>query len=158
MEILSEGNDLRSNLQLFEDFGAKSMYLRQGYVITSHSLLWDVITYPCLSYLLLAPKSSFICTHMRSRDDFRFAPSQWETALLCNYVSHWLGASLASALRSGTHFEKGLLTHKWHLTKIIIAVIMIRMIKSGHKFAQAMATELIIILEVRVTCILTRFG
>ena len=29
----------------------------------------------------------------------RFAPSQWETALLCNDGSHWLGASLESALR-----------------------------------------------------------
>ena len=28
----------------------------------------------------------------------RFPPSQWETALLCNDVSHWLGASLESAL------------------------------------------------------------
>ena len=26
-----------------------------------------------------------------SRADSRFAPSQWETALLCNDVSHWLG-------------------------------------------------------------------
>ena len=25
------------------------------------------------------------------RNDSRFAPSQWETALLCNNVSHWLG-------------------------------------------------------------------
>ena len=32
-----------------------------------------------------------------SRADFKFAPSQWETALLCNDVSHWLGASLTSA-------------------------------------------------------------
>ena len=24
----------------------------------------------------------------------RFVPSQWETALLCNDISHWLGASL----------------------------------------------------------------
>ena len=32
------------------------------------------------------------------RTDSRFAPSQWETALLCNDVSHWLGASLKSAL------------------------------------------------------------
>ena len=30
--------------------------------------------------------------------DYRFAPSQWETALLCNDVSHWLGANLESAL------------------------------------------------------------
>ena len=28
----------------------------------------------------------------------RFAPSQWETALLCNDVSHWLHASLESTL------------------------------------------------------------
>ena len=32
------------------------------------------------------------------RADSRYAPSQWETALLCNDVSHWLGASLKSAL------------------------------------------------------------
>ena len=32
------------------------------------------------------------------RADFRFVPSEWETALLCNGVSHWLGASLESAL------------------------------------------------------------
>ena len=28
------------------------------------------------------------------RADSRFAPSQWETVLLCNDVSHWLGTSL----------------------------------------------------------------
>ena len=32
------------------------------------------------------------------RDASRFVASQWETALLCNDVSHWLGASLESAL------------------------------------------------------------
>ena len=32
------------------------------------------------------------------RADARFVSSQWETALLCNDVSHWLGASLESAL------------------------------------------------------------
>ena len=30
--------------------------------------------------------------------DSKFAPSQWETALLCKDVSHWLGASLESTL------------------------------------------------------------
>ena len=34
----------------------------------------------------------------RFRVDSRFAPSQWETALLCNDVSHWLGANLESTL------------------------------------------------------------
>ena len=33
-------------------------------------------------------------SHWLSRSDSRFAPSQWETALLCNDVSHWLAVSL----------------------------------------------------------------
>ena len=33
-----------------------------------------------------------------SRADSRFASSQWETALLCNDVSHWLGASPEAVL------------------------------------------------------------
>ena len=40
------------------------------------------------------PKLMCSCTWA----DSRFAPSQWEMALLCNDVSHWLGASLESAL------------------------------------------------------------
>ena len=32
------------------------------------------------------------------RADSRFVPSQWETALPCNDVSHWMGANLESAL------------------------------------------------------------
>ena len=32
------------------------------------------------------------------RADSRFVPSQWETVLLCNDVSHWLCASLESSL------------------------------------------------------------
>ena len=34
------------------------------------------------------------------RVDSRFAPFQWETILLCNVISHWLGVSLESALYS----------------------------------------------------------
>ena len=34
------------------------------------------------------------------RSDSRFAPSQWETSLQSNTVSHWLGANLESALVS----------------------------------------------------------
>ena len=39
------------------------------------------------------------------RADSRFAPSQWETALLCNDVSHWLGASPVLQYR---------VDHPWH--------------------------------------------
>ena len=34
-----------------------------------------------------------------SRADSMFAPSQWETSLQSNDVSHWLGANIESALR-----------------------------------------------------------
>ena len=40
---------------------------------------------------------------MPSRAYSRFAPSQWEMALLCNDISHWLGAILESALPSILH-------------------------------------------------------
>ena len=36
--------------------------------------------------------------HTGYRADSRLAPSQWETALLCNNISHWLGTNLESAL------------------------------------------------------------
>ena len=42
--------------------------------------------------------STWIPTH---RADSRFALSQWETALPCNDVSHWLGANLDSDLYTG---------------------------------------------------------
>ena len=35
--------------------------------------------------------------------DSRFVSSQWETALLCYSVSHWLGANLESALITNIH-------------------------------------------------------
>ena len=41
-------------------YEARGRYLSQGYVITSRSLLWDIITYPCLRYLLLATKSTYV--------------------------------------------------------------------------------------------------
>ena len=39
----------------------------------------------------------------------RFAPSQWETALLCNDVSHWLGATITMT------------SHERHLTVCLTA-------------------------------------
>ena len=37
------------------------------------------------------------------RADSRFAPSQWEMALLCNDISYWLGTSLESYVASIKH-------------------------------------------------------
>ena len=38
------------------------------------------------------------------RADSWFEPNQWETALLCNEVSHWVGASLKSDLNCTAHY------------------------------------------------------
>ena len=54
-----------------------------------------------------------------SRADSRFAPSQWETALLSNDVFHWLGANLESALwlpidnHFHIHLGKSMRCHKF---------------------------------------------
>ena len=60
---------------------ARSLHLQQCW------LTINVI----LGFFLHSHKTNF-------RADSRFAPSQWEAALLCNNVSHWLSASLESAL------------------------------------------------------------
>ena len=52
------------------------------------------VTPQSLKTLCLGALDSFIFF----RADPRFVPSQWETALLCNDISHWLGAILESAL------------------------------------------------------------
>ena len=41
---------------------------------------------------------SAISAQTEYRADSWFAPSQWETALLCNDISHWLDANLELAL------------------------------------------------------------
>ena len=44
--------------------------------------------------------------------DYRFASNQWETSLQSNAVSHWLGASLDSALNY-SWWQAPLWCHKW---------------------------------------------
>ena len=44
---------------MYEDFGPRSRYLKQGLLIASHIVLWDAINYPCMRYLIQAPTSSF---------------------------------------------------------------------------------------------------
>ena len=62
--------------------------------------------FDALSENLISVKAEWIMWKLvmrgwsRSSADSRFVPSQWETPLLCNDVSHWLGANLESALRS----------------------------------------------------------
>ena len=65
------------------------------------------------------------------RADSRFAPSQWETALLRNNVSHWLGANLEPALMA----YQAMLTHL-SLNKMaaILQLMFFRCIFVNEKF------------------------
>ena len=54
------------------------------------------VNYNCTGKQLLYVYKCRAMVHHRA--DSSFASSQWETALLCNDVSHWLGAILESAL------------------------------------------------------------
>ena len=48
-----------------------------------------------------------------TRPDARFVPSQWETVLLCNDVTHWLSANLESALITPTYANPELIPKEW---------------------------------------------
>ena len=58
------------------------------------------------------------------RADSRFTPSQWEMALLCNNVSHWLGTNLESVLclrsRCRDRDYQTTLTHCGRVTHICV--------------------------------------
>ena len=71
-------------------FGYQSSAILRCYIKLKH--FFCVI----ISYTI----NNFIPNKATPRADSIFAPSQWETALLCNNVSHWLGASLQSALHT----------------------------------------------------------
>ena len=68
---------------------------RLAWFIGSASLPWVCyITLDSFTVSLHSPRYYICCI----RADSTFGPSQWEMALLCNDDSHWLGASLESAL------------------------------------------------------------
>ena len=74
--------------------GALLEFVDNGSVRTNFThILQGCFTVPGASMQLLGAKEAPI-----NRADYRFAPSQWETPLLCNDISHWLDASLESAL------------------------------------------------------------
>ena len=68
-----------------------------------------VITWPAeVLPLYSARPSAGTVLSTKFRANSRFAPSQWETALLCNNITHWLGASLESALKFHVSIEVSL--------------------------------------------------
>ena len=64
----------------------------------------------------LHPKANKLKEDTSIRVDSRFAPSQWEMSLLCNDVSHWLGANLESALSMVKSWP---VYHHWNRNVII---------------------------------------
>ena len=62
-----------------------------------------------------------VATHQSKaelRDQSRYAPSQWETALHCNDVSHWLGAYLDWSLRTDSHDHRSTYkTGTWYMLR-----------------------------------------
>ena len=58
----------------------------------------DVMTAHTTTALILGLCPANERRRYNNRADSMFAPSQWETVLLCNDVSHWLGANLETAL------------------------------------------------------------
>ena len=91
----------------------------------------------------------------KCRADSRFVPGQWETALLCNNVSHWMGANLESALQmilssqpcgvlndiaSYYHQRRSAIWAPFHKQKMSIwlklsqVILTWIIIQSGHKF------------------------
>ena len=65
--------------------------LRVGEIMERRKLFCNPFPWAVLICLQCVKQSN-------NRVESMFAPSQWETALLCNDVSQWLGASLESAL------------------------------------------------------------
>ena len=68
----------------WEDFDTGSRYLGLGLVITSHRILWDVITYPCPRYLLLMPKSSYTAAKIH----WVFHAGWFPMCVWCNFSQH----------------------------------------------------------------------
>ena len=69
-------------------------------------------------YIFVTSVTTSMYRSMYYRADSRFAPSQWRMELLCDDVSHWLGAGLESALYSYTKIKwvkinVGELKDKW---------------------------------------------
>ena len=67
-------------------------------VYNSNTSGWDCDDNVIMAWHVMNTGSCYnvTCAWYTGRADSKFAPSQWETALLCNDVSHWLGASLES--------------------------------------------------------------
>ena len=82
----------------------ESQYRRQIFMSNNEGVL-----YIQNSWHHCWPLSTQGCFHVM------FAPSQWETVLLCNDIPHWLGANLKSAL-SFHNTDNGFTSHHFNFS------------------------------------------
>ena len=84
----------------FKPFGiARSQWVKC--FLLKESLIyihWNFLYYNWYLRIIVYQNRNIFMQENAVRADSRFAPSQWETPLLCNDVSHWLGLYLESAL------------------------------------------------------------
>ena len=79
------------------------IYALHSYVVMG--VFFTRITPACrLCLYNITANITYVC-FIISRADSMFVPSQWGTLLLCDNVSHWLGASLQSALSRDINFK-----------------------------------------------------
>ena len=98
----------------------------------------------------LAPKYAIRCHY---RADFRFAPSQWETALLCNDVSHWLGASIESVLRYRIRIHKVYRYYFRSASGTLLHVVNLKLVLNEHPFERLLRNLLTINTFINIFCI-----
>ena len=73
-----------------------TMYKQLCFVMIYVSHVYYQLIFPLLCHFMI----HHVWQTDKHRADSRFAPSQWEKALLCNNVSRWLGPKLESALQA----------------------------------------------------------
>ena len=129
MGFLQSGtNPLILSLQLESLHTKTILILKLDPVITLiPTVLFDLI-------LLLSYIRHDVC-HSNIRTDSRFAPSQWETTLLCNNVSHWLGASLDLALQYHNYADFSYRSVAQVYTTSSFLIDTLRLRQNGHHFA-----------------------
>ena len=69
------------------DYSARNMYCKHGWIITSHSILWDVIIYSCLRYLHVYAKS-YMTMHVMDSET-NVSNNAWDASLSNTTVFHW---------------------------------------------------------------------
>ena len=105
-------------------------------IASGNWVAWSTEKQELESWLMLrCSRSVSLLTTTHFRADSKLAPRQWETSLLGNATSHWLGANLESA-RTGWSFNNEIYTvrHVYHLLSFVKPLF--RMIEHKTSYAE----------------------